>query len=235
MKNVDYSESNDFFPTYAPWNSCLFETSVILTVWEHADQLVGDNNVAILHTDIKINRKSGETWRTINKSLQAGKSVGLAAPAAYFGVWKDWHIPDSAPCTPKYDPFYRHYFDNKIHVWDFIKCYDREIHDWAMDTQPRLIYSHQFACTRETFDYLGERLYGIAHRMRLQDIGFWTPHMFERLIALYLAKRGPIELTTAFWHYASSGIAGPGKQSLYGPRPLMYYKIRNRISERSPE
>ena len=83
VEGVDYSESNDFFPTYAPWNSTLFETSVILTVWEHADQLIGDNNVAIIHSDIKPNYKPSEIWSNIEKWIEEdpSRSVGLTVPA----------------------------------------------------------------------------------------------------------------------------------------------------------
>ena len=58
VKSADLSEANDFFPTYASWNSGLFETSVILTVWEHADEIIGNNNVAIIHSDIELHFKA---------------------------------------------------------------------------------------------------------------------------------------------------------------------------------
>lgn len=225
---VDLFESNDFFPTYASWNSCLFETSVILTVWEHADQLIGDDSVAIMHTDIERHFDVDDTWNNISEGIR-NAAVGLTAPVRFKGIWEDWLVPDDALCTPEHDPFHRHAFDNKIHVWEFIKRYDPAIYDWAMDTQPRLIYSHQFACSREMFDILGSKLYRVASKLRLRDVGFWTPHMFERLIALYLAQHGEVVLTTAFWHLAASGIAGPGEQSLYGPRPLKYYRIMPRV------
>lgn len=230
---VDYYESNDFFPTYASWNSALFETSVILTVWEHAEHLIGDDHVAILHTDIVSHFKSGETWRKLHKSLTAepNRPIGLTVSSSYQGMWDEWLVPDNAPFVPKLDPMRIHAFDNGLHVWDFIKTYDQDIYDWAMDTNPKLIYSHQFACTRAMFDKLGNKLYSIASRLRLSDIGFWTPHMFERLIALYLAKLGQPLLTTAFWHHSSSGTFGPGEFSLYGPRALKYYRVCTRWNE----
>lgn len=231
-KSADLSEAGDFFPTYASWNSGLFETSVILTIWEHADQIIGDNNVAILHSDIELHFKASETWKRIEKTLEKDPtcSLALTVPVGYRGIWDDWLIPDDAPLIPDYDPMKVHCFDNGIHVWDLIKEYDYDIHEWAFDTQPKMIYSHQFACTRKTFDYLGNKLYGVAHRLRLQDMGFWTPHMFERLIALYLARHGNPILTTAFWHYQSSGAYGPGDMALYGPRPLRYYKVCTRAN-----
>lgn len=231
MKNVDLSEANDFAPTYASWNSILFETSVILTVWEHADVLIGDADVAFMHTDITPHFKPTEIWSRIDKCLreQSMRAIGLTVPSTYMGIWSNWLVPETADLTPSKDPMKLHAFDNCIHVWDFIKRYDEDIYDWAMAMQPRLIYSHQFACTRKAFDHLGSKLFAVIHRLRLHDTGFWTPHMFERLIALYLAKHGgtPV-LTTSFWHHASSGVFGPGAFSLYGPRALKYYKTCTR-------
>lgn len=234
MKDVDFSESNDFFPTYASWNSALFETSVILTVWEHADELIGDDDVAIIHSDITLHFKAAETWKKVQSWLREDKkrAVGLTAPSSFMHAWDDWLIPKDVPFVPKFDPYKLHSFDHGIRVWDFIKIYDHDTYTWAMDTQPRLVYSHQFACTRPTFDHLGGKLYEVAHRLRLQDVGFWTPHMFERLIALYLARYGgePV-LSTCFWHVSSSGAFGPGELSLYGPRPRRYYKLRTRWNQ----
>ena len=231
-KNSDFSEAGDFSPTYATWNSALFETSMILTVWEHANELIGDNHVAIIHSDVELHFKAAETWKKLNKALDDNptSSIALTIPIAYQGLWDDWLVPNNAMLTPDNDPYKIHCFDNKIHVWDLIKECDPEIYDWAFDTQPKMIYSHQFACSRETFEYLGNRLYNIASRMRLRDIGLWTPHVFERLIALYLAHYGEPILTTAFFHYQSSGVYGPGDHSLYGPRPLRFYHTVTKAS-----
>lgn len=231
-RNSDLSEAGDFYPTYASWNSALFESSVILTIWEHADELIGDNHVAIMHSDIDLHFKAGETWRRLNDSLDADphSSIALTIPVAYGGLWEDWFVPTDAHLIPKYDPYMIHCFDNEIFVWDIIKKYDDEIYEWAMSTQPNMIYSHQFACSRATFDYLGNRLYNIISKLRLTDIGFWTPHVFERLIALYLAYRGTPILTTAFLHYQSSGVYGPGDHSLYGPRPVRFYHTVTRAN-----
>jgi hypothetical protein len=236
MKGVDLSEAADFYPTYAPWNSALFETSVILTVWEHADDLIGQNDVAIIHSDINLHFKAAETWKKVAGWLKEkpGRAVGLTAPSSAQGLWDDWLIPESVPYRPEFDPMKLHSFDHGIRVWDYIKTYDQDIYEWAMDEQPRLVYSHQFACSRKTFDELGHRLYTIAQKLRLRDIGFWTPHMFERLIALYLAKTGgPPVLSTCFWHYSSSGAFGPGELSLYGPRPRRYYRLATRWNRQS--
>lgn len=231
-KKATYSESNDFFPTYASLNSSLFETSVILTAWEHADQLIGQNNVAIIHTDITPHFKPSDIWKRLNKALQINPNqpIGITAPSMYIGILEDWLVPDTFPMTVQTDPMKRHAFDNNIHVWDFIKEYDYDIYEWAMDVKPRMIYAHQFACSRIVFDYLGNKLFNVVSKLRLKDVGFWTPHMFERLIGLYLAKYHEPLLTTAFWHYSSSGTFGPGDHTLYGPRALKFYKTHTRAN-----
>lgn len=236
VKGVDYSEANDFFPTYASWNSALFETSVILTVWEHADQLIGANNVAIMHTDIQPHFKAGEIWKKIEKSLEREpeRPIGLTVPSSCIGLFDEWTIPDDFKIDPHNDPMRIHAFDNNIMVWDYIKKYDYDIYEWAVDTSPRMIYSHQFVCTRAMFDNLGNKLYNIVDRLRMGDVGLWTPHMFERLIALYLARCGKPILTTAFWHYSSSGTFGPGEHSFYGPRALKFYKTCSRANRVIP-
>ncbi len=235
IADADLSEAGDFHPTYAAWNSALFETSVILTIWEHAQHLIGADNVAILHSDIDLHFKPAETWWRVAGWLRAksNRAVGLTVPVSLLGIWDGWLVPDSAPFVPAYDPMALHSFDNKIHVWEYIKIYDPDHYQWAMDTQPRLVYSHQFACSRTAFDALGAKLYAVAHRLRLQDVGFWTPHMFERLIAIYLARYGgePL-LSTCFWHQSSSGALGPGELALYGHRPRRYYQLTTRWNQR---
>lgn len=235
VKDADLSEAGDFFPTYASWNSVLFETSVILTTWEHADCLFGTGDVAFIHSDIVPHFELSDIWGRVRNWLQEDnkRSIGLTAPVTFQGLWDDWLVPGDVLFTPARDPMQLHCFDNNIHVWDYLKHYDLDIYEWAMDCQPRLIYSHQFACSRQTFDYLGQRLYDVASRLKLQDAGFWTPHLFERLIALYLARYGgePV-LTTAFWHHSSSGAFGPGALNLYGPRAFRYYKICSRSNHK---
>jgi len=225
VKGSDLSEAADFHPTYASLNSCLFETSVILTLWEHAEELLGDDHIAILHSDVSIKGKSGETWRRLNKSLDENpdRPIALTIPNTFDALWKDWIVPDNHMLRPKYDPYNIHCFDNGIFVCELIKKYDSDLYEWAFDTQPEMIYAHQFACTKKAFNSLGANLYKIVESLRLRDVGFWTPHMFERMIALYLARQGEPMLTTAFLHYQSSGVYGPGDHSLYGPRPLKYY------------
>lgn len=223
------SEANDFYPTYASWNTALFETSVILTVWEHADELVGDSNVAILHSDIKPHFRPSTIWKNVEKAISDGKTVGLVSPVDYIGEWPDWEIPEEHRHTPRNDPMLLHIFDSGVYVWDYIKKYDPDMFQWAMDVDPVMLWSHQFACSRKIFDSLGFYLYDIAKRLCLVDVGLWTPHMFERLIALFFARYSSPILTTAFWHYSSSGVFGPGSHNLYGPRPRKYYHTSHRI------
>ena len=228
VKDSDYSESADFFPTYASYNSCLFETSVILTVWEHADELIGDNHVAIMHTDIEPHLSPSETWSQLHTCCDGDGPIGLTVPAAFKGLYESV-ILDEHGFYAKNDPMLIHAYDNNIHVWDYIKKYDLDAYEYAMDANPAMIYSHQFICSRQTFDALGARLIRIVNRLRLSDIGFWTPHMFERLIAIYLAKIAKPMITSAFWHYSSSGVFGPGSLSLYGPRGFKYYRTCSRV------
>ena len=232
VKGADYSESSDFFPTYASYNSCLFETSVILTAWEHADELIGDNDVAVLHTDIVLKGKANETWSSLNAELKSDpdRPIGLTIAAAYKGIFNNWLIDENDIFRCNYDPMRIHCFENKIYVYDYIKKYDLDIYEFAMDANPLMIYSHQFCITRKAFDVLGDKLMRVVNRLRLEDIGFWTPHMFERLIALYLAKYiGRPKLTTAFHHFSSSGSFGPGQLSLYGPRGFKHYRPATRL------
>ncbi len=232
VDGVDFYESNDFFPTYASWNSALFETSVILTVWEHLDELVGDNDVAILHSDVTMHYDCNTTWSTINSLLadNTNKAIGLTVNSNLSSLWKDVLIPDTSMYIPRNDPMNLHDFDCNISVWKYLKEYDSDIYEWAMDTQPRLVYSHQFCCSKDTFNKFGYMLYKTASNFRLGDVGLWTPHVFERLVALYLARIGgdPI-LTTCFWHHSSSSSVGSGDLSLYGSRPRKYYKTVPKI------
>lgn len=233
-KNADLYESNDFFPTYASLNSGLFETSVILTVWEHADEIIGRNHIAFIHSDIIPNYKATDIWSNINSIINEKEktAIGLAMPVHLQGIIDEFTITDTKRFNAINDPMNIHSFDNEILVWDYIKKYDRDIYEYAFDINPVMIYSHQFACSRALFDILGNSLCSIVNKLRLSDIGLWTPHMFERLIALYLSKYGSrIILTSAFWHYCSSSLRGPGELNLYGPRPFKYYRIATRWNQ----
>lgn len=231
VAGADLSEAGDFWPTYASWNSILFETSVILTVWEHADRLVGDDHVAFLHSDVEQDRGDRRAWEKVHAALDEApdRAVGLTAPAAFRGLWRDGVIPDSIPLDPQHDPQLTHEFDHGVGVWDFIRKYDPSLFEWAMITQPRMVYAHQFAISRRSLDALGEHLHGVVNRLRLCDTGLWTPHMFERIIGLFLVRHGgPALHLSAFWHSQSSGRPVVGGHGLYGPRPFRYYRPERR-------
>ena len=234
VSDADLFESSSFFPNYASWNSALFETSVILTAWEHADSLIGDDHIAIIHSDLTINSKHSNPWGRIHKTLDANPDVaiGLTAPIGHKDYLTEELIPDNLCNRPQTDPMMICEFDNNIRVWDYIKKYDGDLYDWAIATNPIMIYAHQFAVSRKTFDVLGHKLYSILHKMRLTDCGLWTPHVFERLIALYLTRYGgqPI-MTTAFWHHVSSRCNDSENLSLYGPRPFRYYRTCSRWNQ----
>lgn len=234
VEGSDLSEAADFWPTFASWNSLLFETSVILTTWMHADRLIGSDHVAFLHTDVSHNKRHRDWWEEIHGYLDEdlGRAVGLTAPGVFQGVWQERKIPDHVPLSLHTDPMWLHQFDHGVGVWDYLKKYDPTLFEWAMDTKPRIVYAHQFALSRPAFDALGSHLHRIVHTMNLRDTGLWTPHMFERLIGLFLVKHGgPAVHTTAFWHQQSSGRPVTGGHSLYGPRPFRYYLPEGRQTQ----
>lgn len=217
VEGCDFSEARDFWPNYASWNSALFETSVILTVWKHIDKLITDQ-VAFLHSDVEINYDKGYTWDNIRK-LANETNIGLTSPIIFKNSFNEFVIRDQR-LHPKNDPMFESDFDFGINIWDYIKKYDHDMYDWAVNTQPQLIYAHQFACNKEVFYGLGEYLMNIVNMVKLNECGLWTPHIFERLIGLYLTKYSQSINTTAFWHHQSSGF---GDNKLYGHRPVMYY------------
>lgn len=223
------SEANDFFPNCASWNTALFESSVIMTVWEHLDNLIKTDYICILHSDIIMNKDPEYTWKTLIEYSNNSAAVGVTASIGLKQIVHEFDL--NYNYTPNNDPMMVHAFDHNIHIWEYIRKLDSEIYDWAMDVQPILIYTHQFLCPIWMYEKLGNKLYNIASRLELRDVGFWTPHVFERLIALYLAfySDNKQRLTTAFWHAASSGNLGPGEFTLYGPRCLRYYKIKRKI------
>lgn len=219
-KKAELFEATDFQPNYSSLNSAIFETSVILTVSEHADRLIGTSNVAFVHSDIT--PRFSAIWSRISTILKDGNtSVGLTTPYSS----GDFVIQDSDVLKPDLDPLFGTTFDWYVDVWESIKRIDPDIYQFAFDVRPQLIYSHQFACSRLIFDRLCDSLRSVLRCMRLCDVGLWTPHVFERLIALYLAKHSDrVVLTTAFWHRMSSKSTGDNA-GLYGLRSFKYIKI----------
>jgi len=220
MINVNLSEANDFYPTYASWNSALFESSVILTVWKHAKELLDGCNVAFLHTDIRTNHNIKTIFKYISDNI-ANHNIGLTINSDHKKAFKDMVVKPHPMFNIDSDPMFTCEFDSNIKVWDLIAKYDKIIYEYALRKKPQMIYAHQFACNYDEFIELGGKLMTVASKMTLDDIGLWTPHVFERLIGLYLSHNAI--LTTSFLHYASSSCIGPGDHKLYGPRPRKYY------------
>lgn len=223
IADVDFSEANDFFPTYASLNSALFETSVILTIWEHADELISGDAVAFLHTDV-VQNDHFDVWHEL-ESLNPD-SAGLVVNANKKDEYNTFLIDPNI--NVRTDPMWLHAFDAGIHVYDYIKKYDADIYEYALDSNPKIIYGHQFRCSRQTFDILGDQLCRVVRDMKFGDMGLWTPHVFERLIGLYLSKLSKPVFTCAFLHYASSSMFGPGDHNLYGPRGRRFLNINSR-------
>lgn len=224
MDGVDFSEANDFYPTYAALNSALFETSVIMTVWEHAANFLNGDRVAFLHSDIEIN-PAYDVWDRLSTiNAPAGLTVNVKSHDEFI-------ISDTSMFRYKNDPMIKQVFDANVFVWDLIKKYDKDIYEFANDTNPVMIYNHQFMCKVCDFDVLGSKLIKVVDKMSLSDVGLWTPHVFERLIALYLAVIDTPVLTTAFFHHCSSSVTGPGELNLYGPRGRRFLNINKRCKK----
>ena len=224
---ADLSEAKDFWPNYASWNSALFETSVILTIWEHISQLTKAHYVAVLHSDITMHRSGKDatllTWHTVNNMLDNGVPLGLTVHQGLAGGLRNTIAPVRLDYRPSNDPMFLNRFDNNISIWECIKKADQDLYDWALSTQPLMIYAHQFCCSISHFMQLGERLKAVASNMRLSDIGLWTPHVFERLVALNLARIGNgSNLCAAFLHHQSSA------HDLYGCRGFRYYNTKGK-------
>jgi hypothetical protein len=221
-----YSESGDFNPNFASLNSCLFESSVILTAWEHIDELAKSDVVAILHTDVDKNYAGVDLWRKI-AAFTKTHNVGLTMSPDHLFKFKDHVLVDNARLRFKNDPYRVHSFDHGIDVWGIVQKVDKELYEWASNENPVMIYSHQFACSKRVFKKLGVNLYKALSRINLADVGLWIPHIFERLIALNLAKLGYVKITDYFRHYGSSGIKGQADLKLYGPREYKFFRLRD--------
>ncbi len=218
VANADLSEAADFHPTFATWNSTFFETSVLLTVWRHAAELIRTSHVAFLHSDVT----QREPWVETLASADQRSAIGLTIP---------WHADprgvavDSDRYRYRRDPMLLHSFDAQMRVWDEVRRLDRDAWEYAEAENPPLVYSHQFLCPTPTFLNLAAYLYKHASRLRFHECGLWTPHVFERLLALWLARHTTTKLTAAFLHHGSSSATGPGEHGLYGPRPLRYLQL----------
>lgn len=214
-------ESSDFFPNYASYNSVLFESSSILTLWEHSDDVFKDGPIVISHTDVIPRFLFSEL-----ESLAVGESfaIGTTVPSYSCDKYKTLVIDDDG-FKFRLDPWHISDFDGVIDIWELIRQIDKEVYEFAFDTNPTMIYSHQFCVSRDVFEKLGEQLCNIAMSLRLSQCGLWTAHVFERIIAVRLAMMVKPILTSMFSHYTSSSPKGPGELTLYGPRAYKYFKM----------
>lgn len=193
---ADYLASADFYPTYSAWGSAVGSASTILTVWEHADQLVGNDFVAFLDGRSKMNKTAAETWPILNDMIDEDTSLGIASYNCFRGI-NDLILPDD---FRYFDAFSNNAFDVNTYIWDMIKKYDNDAYNFAVESKPRIIMNSQFMCTRQVLDVLGYRLLLVVEKLRIRDVGMWTEKFVNRLLGIYLAQLTVTVYTTAFWH-----------------------------------
>lgn len=221
----------DFFPNYASYNSALFETSCILTMWEHIDEMyMNDGPVMISHTDIIPKFSVRETIDYV-ENIEGDFAIGTTVPSYDSEKHTKLVIENIDMYRASMDPWKLSLFDGTVDVWGLIKILDKEAWEFSMDTDPVMIYSHQFCASRRVFDNLCLKLSRIATQMRLGQCGLWTPHVFERIIAIRLAMETNPVLLASFSHLSSSGPAGNGAMKLYGPRMHKFLRTTSRMIE----
>lgn len=192
-----YIAGTDFYPTYSAWGSMIGNVSTILTVWEHADQLVGNDFVAFLDGRSRMNKAAVDTWPILIDMVDEDTSLGIASYNCFNGL-NDLILPDD---FRYFDAFLNNAFDVNTYVWDMIKKYDLEAYEFAAESKPRIIMNNQFMCTRQVFDVLGYKLLLVIEKMRVRDVGMWTKKFVERLLGIYLAQLTVSVYTTAFWYH----------------------------------
>lgn len=217
----------DCFPNYASYNSILFETSCILTAWEHMDDMFDDSPIMVLHTDIMSKFKFSDTLDYLEQFDTF--ACGLTVPSYHADKHDSLIIQDTVNYKCSVDPWRLMHFDGIIDIWELIKIIDPEAWEFGINTDPVMIYSHQFAASRDVFDRLGYKLCQLVTQLKLGQCGLWTPHVFERIIALRLAMECDPKLLASFSHNSSSGPIGLGALTLYGPRPYKYLKLHSRV------
>lgn len=220
-------ESTDFFPNYACYNSVLFETSAVLTIWEHADSLFVPGPIIISHTDVTQRFTFEELLSLTHNGTY---SIGTTIPSYVVDEYDELVI-DPTKYTYRLDPWHIADFDGRLDVWGLINTLDPEAAEFALDVDPFMIYSHQFCVDRKTFDALGFALSKAVIPMRLEQCGLWTAHICERLVAIRLAMLNTPILTSMFSHLSSSGPKGPGDLTLYGPRAYKHFRMFSRNSQ----
>jgi hypothetical protein len=96
----DLSEVADFYPTYASLNSSIFESSIILTIWEHIENMSNNEYIGFLHTDIEPYFPKNELWAKIIESLSPNNvSLGVSFPEGYKIIQNgEWDKINMFPC-----------------------------------------------------------------------------------------------------------------------------------------
>lgn len=230
-EKYDFSEVSDFYPSYASLNSAIFESSIILTIWEHFREICNNEYIGFLHTDIKPRLEPKKLWPKILSELNDKKTtLGVAFPLEFSAAHHNaWHLIDNYVLRPSTDPMYLHRFDLEKSLWDIIKKVDNDIFEFAMENNPPMIYSHMFITSLDIFDKLGSLLRNALEKLAAAELGLWAPHLFERLIGLYCSKLSVVKNVCAFEHYAGSSPSKPSAFALYGTRAYKYFKTSRKI------
>lgn len=227
----DLSEVSDFFPSYASLNSSVFESSVILTIWEHVETLCKGTHIGFVHTDIMPFYKKEELWSRIESELTIPEcTLGISFPTncteSQTGVWE---LKDNFVLRPSKDPMLHNRFDPEKSIWDVIKRVDPNIYEFALSKDPPMLYSHMFITSMKNFGKLGFKLKNVLERLSAIELGLWTPHLFERLVGLYLTEISDVKNVCAFEHLAGSSPLKPSTFALYGTRNYKYFKNSRKI------
>lgn len=221
----DGIRESDLFPSYASHNSILFETSCILSVWEHVDEMLIDGPIAFLHTDIIPQHNIIDVIEFISNIESF--ACGLVIPE-HHDVGDSLQINNTDFYRYSMDPWHITKFDGIVDIIDLLRIVDSEAWEFANDTNPIMIYGHQFAVSRNIFNKVSLDIANIVSRMRIGQCGLWTPHVFERIWAIRFAMEIEPILLSAFSHKLSSGSRESDTQH-YGIRPFKYMRTKSRI------
>jgi len=215
---------SDLFPSYCSYNTILFETSCILSVWEHANEIFQDGPVVILHTDIIPRFPFSKTIDYL--SGLDSFACGLTIPEHHHS--DTLVVGNVDDYRASLDPWRTGRFDGLVDIWDLIRTVDKQAWEFAHDHDPVMIYGHQFAVSRDIFDKVAKDIANIVLKLRLGQCGLWTPHVFERLWAIRFAMQTDPMLLSSFAHKLSSG-SGDSDLQLYGHKSYKFMKLRSRI------
>jgi hypothetical protein len=216
----------DLFPNYASYNSILFETSCILSVWEHLPEMFPTGNIAFLHTDVIRRFNFLEILNRMPGNDEF--AFGLTIPESHTEFVKSFEIENEDNYRYSLDPWHASKFDGVVDILELLRIIDAESWEFANDTNPIMIYGHQFAVSRRIFEEVAYEIAGIVNNLRLGQCGIWTPHVFERIWAIRLAMKVRPTLFSPLIHKLNSGSTKSSNQN-YGIRSFKYLKMRSRI------